>query len=66
MFQEYFRDSEWLTLPLATLVFFFVWFLVVLWRVCFRMRDPARNEALASMPLSDEFHPDRSEEAHHG
>lgn len=66
MFQEYFRDSEWLALPLVTLVFFFVWFLVVLWRVAFRMRDRSRVDALAAMPLSDEFPPVRSEEAHHG
>ena len=40
MFQEFFRGNEWLELPVIALVFFFVFFLAVVWRVAFRMRDP--------------------------
>jgi cbb3-type cytochrome oxidase subunit 3 len=54
MFQEYFRDSEWRTLPLVTLVFFFGWFLVVLWRVAFRMRDKEQVDRLAALPFEGE------------
>lgn len=72
MFQEFFRDSEWLALPLLALVFFFVWFLVVVWRVIFRMRDRDRVDALAALPFADERStsriqdPVRAEEAQHG
>jgi hypothetical protein len=54
MLQEYFHGNEWLTLPLITLVFFFGWFLVVLWRVVFVMRDKEQVKALAHMPFDDE------------
>lgn len=66
MLQEYFRDSEWLTLPLVTLVFFFGWFLVVLWRVAFRMRDRARVDALAALPFEQGDNTPAREEARHG
>ncbi|MBL8862933.1 MAG: hypothetical protein JNK02_13125 [Planctomycetes bacterium] len=51
MFQQYFRDSEWLSLPLIALVFFFVFFLVVLARVVFGMRDARRVDELAALPF---------------
>lgn len=51
MYQQYFRTSEWLTLPLLTLVFFFVFFLAVLARVAFGMRDRARLDEVASLPF---------------
>lgn len=54
MFQEYFQGNEWLALPLLSLVFFFGWFLVVLWRVAFRMRDRAQVDRLAALPFEGE------------
>jgi len=51
VFQQYFRDSEWLSLPLAALVFFFVFFLSVLARVFFGMRDRRRVDELAALPF---------------
>ena len=46
MFQEFFRGNEWLELPVIALVFFFVFFLAVVWRVAFRMRDPRKLQEL--------------------
>jgi cbb3-type cytochrome oxidase subunit 3 len=66
MLQEYFHGSEWLTLPLFTLVFFFGWFMVVLWRVAFRMRDKTRVDALAALPFTDDERRDAHSESHHG
>lgn len=66
MFQEYFHGNEWLTLPLASLVFFFGWFMVVLWRVVFRMRDKEHVQALASLPFTDDERQRAREESHHG
>lgn len=57
MYQQYFKDSEWLSLPLVALVFFFVFFLGVLVRVFFGMRDERRVNELASLP----FQSDRSD-----
>lgn len=54
MFQEYFRGSPWLTLPLVALVFFFAVFLVVLVRVALGMRDKRRVDELARLPFADE------------
>lgn len=58
MLQDYFRDGEWLTLPLIGLCFFFLFFLGVLARVVFTMRDPRRNEELAALPLCEEVRHD--------
>lgn len=66
MFQEYFRDSEWLTLPLIALVFFFGFFLVVLWRVAFRMRNRAEVDRLAALPFDGGEIRTAHEEAQHG
>ncbi len=59
MLQSHFQGSEWLTLPLVTLVFFFVFFLGVLARVIFGMRDRRRVEELATLPFAsdNELHP---------
>lgn len=51
MYQQYYRTSEWLTLPLVTLVFFFVFFLAVLARVAFGMRDRRRLDEVATLPF---------------
>lgn len=51
MYQQYFRTSEWLTLPLVTLVFFFVFFLAVLARVAFGMRNRERLDEVATLPF---------------
>ncbi|MBK7644980.1 MAG: CcoQ/FixQ family Cbb3-type cytochrome c oxidase assembly chaperone [Planctomycetes bacterium] len=66
MFQEFFRDSEWLHLPLIALVFFFVFFLAVLARVFFGMRDPHKLERLSAMPLGELHEPDSRTESTHG
>jgi hypothetical protein len=54
MFQEFYRTSEWLTLPLVTLVFFFLFFVGVLIRVVFGMRDRRQVERLARLPFASE------------
>lgn len=66
MFQNYYQGSDWLALPLVALVFFFVFFLAVVWRVLFRMRDASRTEQLAMMPLADEQATKARKEADHG
>ncbi len=66
MFQDFFRGNEWLELPLIALVLFFAFFLAVVWRVAFRMRDPRRVEQLARLPFDDERRPESPEEHHHG
>lgn len=60
MYQEFFRHSEWLSLPLVALVFFFLFFLGVLTRVAFGMRDRRRLDELASLP----FRSDRTDHPH--
>ncbi len=54
MFQQYYRDSEWLSLPLVSLVFFFVFFMAMLVRVVFCMRDKRRLNELASLPFQSD------------
>ncbi len=66
MFQEFFKDSEWLSLPLIALIFFFAFFVVVLLRVSFGMRDRRRVDELAALPFDDEGRPAQLEEARHG
>jgi cbb3-type cytochrome oxidase subunit 3 len=66
MFQDFFRGNEWLELPLIALVFFFVFFLAVLWRVAFRMRDRRRVEQLAALPFDDGEAQGPRKEHHHG
>ena len=66
MLQEFFHGNEWLSLPLVALVFFFVFFLAVLWRVCFRMRDPRELEKLAGLPFADEARHASRKEPDHG
>lgn len=66
MFQEFHQGNEWLVLPVIALVFFFAFFLAVLWRVAFGMRDARKLEHLASLPLSDAREPDSRKEPFHG
>ncbi|MCY2959868.1 MAG: hypothetical protein NTY35_06845 [Planctomycetota bacterium] len=54
MYQQYFQDSEWLSLPLVALVFFFLFFVGVLVRVVFGMRDERRVNELASLPFESD------------
>lgn len=54
MYQEHFQGSPWLWMPLVSLVFFFLFFMAVLLRVTFGMRDRGRVDELASLP----FHSD--------
>ena len=65
MLQSPFQGSEWLTLPLVTLVFFFVFFLGVLVRVIFGMRDRRRVDALATLPFTSETEIHTSEDHNH-
>ncbi|MBK8177677.1 MAG: CcoQ/FixQ family Cbb3-type cytochrome c oxidase assembly chaperone [Planctomycetes bacterium] len=51
MLQEFYKTSEWLTLPLITLVFFFVFFVAVLIWVIFGMRNRHRLDRLARLPF---------------
>jgi len=66
MFQDYFKDSEWLSLPLIALVFFFVFFVAVLARAVFGMRDRREVERLAALPLSDAMLTGTREDPSHG
>ena len=66
MFQEFFRGNEWLELPVIALVFFFVFFLAVVWRVVFRMRDARQLDELASLPFADEQRPEPRKDRTHG
>lgn len=66
MFQGYYQGNEWLALPVVALVFFFVFFLVVVWRVLFRMRDRSQTDHMAMMPLADEHATKARKEAAHG
>ena len=56
MYQEHFQGSPWLWLPLISLVFF----MAVLVRVIFGMRDRQRVNELASLP----FTADRNSSTH--
>lgn len=60
MYQDHFRGSPWLWLPVISLVFFFVFFVAVLVRVAFGMRDRRRVQELASLP----FTADRNSSTH--
>jgi hypothetical protein len=51
MLQEFYKTSEWLSLPQITLVFFFVFFVAVLIRVVFGMRDAGEVDRLAELPF---------------
>ncbi|MBI5433410.1 MAG: hypothetical protein HZA52_11330 [Planctomycetes bacterium] len=53
MFQEFYKSSEWLTLPLIALVFFFLFFVAVLLWVAFGMRDSRRVDRLSGLPFTD-------------
>jgi hypothetical protein len=63
MFQQYYQGNEWLSLPLVALVFFFVFFMVVIARVVFGMRDKRRVDELASLPFRSD-RPDTSTQEH--
>jgi len=65
MLQSHFQGSEWLTLPLIALVFFFVFFLGVLVRVIFGMRDRRRVDELATLPFTSENEIHTSEDHNH-
>ncbi len=54
MLQEFYKSSEWLTLPLIALVFFFVFFVAVLIWVIFGMRDRRRIDRLAELPFTSD------------
>ena len=58
MLQEFYHGNEWLSLPLVTLVFVFLFFVAVLIRVIFGMRDANQVERLARLP----FDPDATRE----
>ena len=64
MFQDYFRNSEWLDLPVIGLVFFFLFFLGVLWRV-FRLRNRGHYQEMAALPLAADGGPE-NEDSHDG
>lgn len=66
MFQDYFKDSEWLSLPLIALVFFFTFFIAVLARVAFGMRNRSELERIAALPLADDAHAGTREDSNHG
>jgi cbb3-type cytochrome oxidase subunit 3 len=51
MLQEFYRTSEWLTLPLVALVFFFLFFLAVLIWVLVGLRDRDKVDRLARLPF---------------
>lgn len=52
MYQDHFRGNPLLWLPLISLVFFFVFFVAVLIRVTFGMRDRQRVQELAALPFT--------------
>lgn len=66
MFQDYFRGHEWLVLPMIALVFFFVFFVGVLLRVAFGMRDANQVQSLAALPFDDESDRTPRKEPNHG
>jgi hypothetical protein len=66
VFQEFYRSSEWLTLPLIALVFFFAFFVGVLVWVFFGMRDAGRVDRLSDLPFSSEHRRASREESIHG
>lgn len=66
MFQQYFQDSEWLHLPLIALVFFFLFFVGVVARVVFGMRNRRDVEQLAALPFTDERANTTHEDDSHG
>ena len=66
MFQDFFRGHEWLVLPLIALVFFFVFFVGVLLRVAFGMRDSNQVQRLAALPFDDQSARATSKEPNHG
>lgn len=66
MYQDYFRGSAWLWLPLISLAFFFAFFLGVLARVAFGMRNRGRVHELASLPFSTDPDSKKSPESTDG
>ncbi len=65
MFQDYFKGSPWLTLPMIAMVFFFAVFLFVLVRVALSLRDRARVDELARLPFADEPRSASQQESRH-
>lgn len=65
MFQEYFKGSPWLTLPMIAMVFFFAVFLFVLVRVALSLRDRTRVDELARLPFADEPRSASQQESRH-
>ncbi len=66
MLQEFYKTSEWLTLPLITLCFFFLFFIAVLIWVFFGMRDKRRVERLADLPFTSDRDSATQREPFHG
>ena len=70
MLQTHFEGSAYLWLPLIALVFFFLFFVAVLVRVTFGLRDPREVERLAALPFAGDPTSDRAapgrEEPRHG
>ncbi|MCK6447856.1 MAG: hypothetical protein L6Q99_15800 [Planctomycetes bacterium] len=66
MFQEFYKTSEWLTLPQITLIFFFLFFLAVLAWVVFRMRDKREVDRLSSLPFQSDREDATHQESIHG
>lgn len=66
MFQEFYKSSEWLSLPLITLVFFLLFFVAVLAWVIFGLRDKRRVDHLASLPFASDRETKKHSESNHG
>jgi cbb3-type cytochrome oxidase subunit 3 len=67
--QEFYASSEWLTLPLVALVFFFLFFLAVLCWVTFGLRDRKKVDRLARLPFESrttDLEGDPRQESDHG
>lgn len=66
MLQQHYQGNEWLHLPLITLIFFFLFFLGVVARVLFGMRNRRSVERLAALPFTDEPCAEARKESDHG
>lgn len=66
MFQEFYKSSQWLSLPLITLVFFLLFFVAMLVWVVFGLRDKRRVDHLASLPFASDREPQKQPESNHG
>jgi cbb3-type cytochrome oxidase subunit 3 len=64
--QEHFHGNQWVWLSLIALVFFFVFFVAVLARVVFGMRDRRAVDELAALPFGGERPAAPSEERCNG